>query len=155
LFVLGAFLCLLGGVYIKGHSDGVDGERKEWQAAQTQVLETQLKEVERVNKINADISAKLAQETARADANYRSYKDAIAKVTDGRICFTPDAWRVWITALGGKDNLPPTTGATPSKAAGASDAEVLGNAVENFRQYKACREQLNSLIEWHKKVRGE
>lgn len=138
-----------------GYRKGVNTERMEWEIKEKQVLESQLREVERLNQINAEVSAKLAKETARADANYRSYKDAISKVTDGRVCFTPDAWSLWLASLAGKDYVPPTTGTTPATSTGASDAQVLNSAVDNFRQFQACRTQLNNLILWVKKARGE
>jgi hypothetical protein len=156
LFVLGAFLCLLGGVYIKGHSDGVDGERKEWQAAQTQVLETQLKEIERQKKENAVLVAKYQEVEHQRNIYYRKLQDEINAATNGDRCLGSGAVRVWNQAIGNARDLPRTTSGTAKAPAssGATDREVLTNHVDNMRQYSECRDLHEKLIEWRDKNFG-
>lgn len=81
---------------------------------------------------------------------YRTIKEKIKDETHGSVCFDNGAARLWNDALEG--SLSETTArATETPTSSYSDEVVLQNAIDNFEQYKDCREQLNALIDWHDK----
>jgi DNA uptake protein ComE-like DNA-binding protein len=82
---------------------------------------------------------------------YRELKRKVTNVTDNRVCFADsNALSLWNSSLTGE--LPKaTTGTTKTTTSTntATDTEVLTNAIENFEQAKAIRDQLNALIDWY------
>ena len=101
-----------------------------------------------------EFTAKFDKQQADNVVIYRDIKRKIPNVTDNRICFNDSAaLSVWNSALTG--DLPKaTTGTTETTTSTdtATDTEVLTNAVENFEQAKAIRDQLNALIDWYEKT---
>ncbi|MCX6010323.1 MAG: hypothetical protein NTW48_09925 [Chloroflexi bacterium] len=84
---------------------------------------------------------------------YRDLKKEIPNVTDNRVCFADGAaLGLWNNALAGVSPSYAGTITAPS-GAGATDKEVMENAVENFEQYTAVRKQLNLLIDWYQETR--
>jgi hypothetical protein len=113
-------------------------------------------------------SARIQAAQARSDALTRSLSaaqaeakqlakekaHAIRTATDGRACLSDRALRVLNGAPGlavsGIDRLPPASGqpvATDARV--ATDTDIGSWAITAAGQYEACRERLQSLIDWH------
>lgn len=87
---------------------------------------------------------------------YRTIKEKVYESTSGAVCLGADAVSVFNASLTGDLPEPqPGPAGAPAGAseAGATDTEVLSAAVANNEQYKACRDQLNALIDWHEIAR--
>jgi hypothetical protein len=92
-----------------------------------------------------------AEKTIETKLVYRTIKKEIPNATTGAVCLNDVAGKLWNDALLG-DMSSPSTGATNTPTRTYSDELVIGNAIDNFEQYTACRAQLNALIDWHEKV---
>jgi hypothetical protein len=98
-----------------------------------------------------EVAAKFQNQQAAQTVVYRDLKRKVQDVTDNRICFADNnALQLWNDALTG---MPNTTTGTAKKTTSASttitDEQILANAIENFEQAKAMRDQLNALIDWY------
>ena len=98
-----------------------------------------------------EVAAKFQNQQAAQIVVYRDLKRKVQDVTDNRICFADNnALQLWNDALTGMPNT--TTGTaktTTSASTSVTDEQVLANAIENFEQAKAMRDQLNALIDWY------
>jgi hypothetical protein len=99
-----------------------------------------------------EVVTKFQNQQAAQAIVYRDLKRKVPDVTDDRICFADgNAFSLWNSALTG--NLPKATTRTTQEATSTSpsitDEQVLTNAIENFEQAKAIRDQLNALIDWY------
>jgi hypothetical protein len=97
------------------------------------------------------VAAKFQSQQATQTIVYRDLKREVPDVTDNRVCFADsNALSLWNNALTG--NLPKAATRTTKETAStntATDTAILINAIENFEQSKAIRDQLNALIDWH------
>lgn len=120
-------------------------------AAQLEVkkeLEAKLEAYKAYDLISREFVKKLQEKEVETKIVYRTIKEKVKDETRGRVCFDDGANRMWNDALKGSLSEAPTR--APEKTTRTySDEVVLGNAVENFEQYKQCRDQLNALITWH------
>ena len=98
-----------------------------------------------------EVAAKFQNQQAEQAIVYRNLKRKVQDVTDNRICFADNnALQLWNDALTGMPNT--TTGTaktTTSTSTSVTDEQILANAIENFEQAKAMRDQLNALIDWY------
>ena len=98
-----------------------------------------------------EVAAKFQNQQAEQAIVYRNLKRKVQDVTDNRICFADNnALQLWNDALTGMPNT--TTGTaktTTSTSTAITDEQVITNAIENFEQAKAMRDQLNALIDWY------
>lgn len=136
------------GTYVYGHSNGVDSERAKWVEAQIkQQNELDLQRA-RYEALARQLVKRVQDEGARADENYRKWRAAVTSVTRGRVCFDAGATGLWDESLLGQGRVSGSPAGT-AKTSSATDTAVLGNAIDNFKQYSECRRQLNALIDWH------
>jgi hypothetical protein len=97
-----------------------------------------------------EVTTKFQNQQAEQVIVYRDLKRKVNDVTDNRVCFADNnALSVWNAALTGVPNTTTGTSKTPTSTNTVTDEQVLTNAVENFEQAKAIRDQLNSLIDWY------
>lgn len=99
-----------------------------------------------------EVAVKFQTQQAAQAIVYRDLKRKVSDVTDNRVCFADsNALSLWNSSLTG--NLPKaatrTTQETASASTAITDEQVLTNAIENFEQAKAIRDQLNALIDWY------
>lgn len=113
----------------------------------------QMQEQSEVKAQYEELARALVKRYQEADAKkkvvYRTIKEKVYVETTGKQCLGSGAVGVYNDALTGKTDVPSAPARAAEKAAGASDTQVLANAVENFEQYEECRRQLNALIDWH------
>jgi len=117
-------------------------------------LKKALQETIQLQKVYDDyareVTTKFQNQQAEQVIVYRDLKRKVSDVTDDRICFADgNALSVWNAALAGVPNTPTGTTKTPTSTNTVTDEQVLTNAVENFEQAKAIRDQLNALIDWY------
>jgi hypothetical protein len=98
-----------------------------------------------------EVAAKFQNQQAAQTIVYRDLKRKVKDVTDNRICFADNnALQLWNDALTGMPNTTTGTAKTTTSASTAiTDEQVITNAIENFEQAKAMRDQLNALIDWY------
>jgi hypothetical protein len=98
-----------------------------------------------------EVAAKFQNQQAAQTIVYRDLKRKVQDVTDNRICFADNnALQLWNDALTGMPNTTTGTAKTTTSASTAiTDEQVITNAIENFEQAKAMRDQLNALIDWY------
>ena len=98
-----------------------------------------------------EVAAKFQNQQAEQAIVYRNLKRKVQDVTDNRICFADNnALQLWNDALTGMPNTTTGTAKTTTSASTAiTDEQVITNAIENFEQAKAMRDQLNALIDWY------
>jgi hypothetical protein len=98
-----------------------------------------------------EVAAKFQNQQAAQTIVYRDLKRKVQDVTDNRICFADNnALQLWNDALTGMPNTTTGTAKTTTSANTAiTDEQVITNAIENFEQAKAMRDQLNALIDWY------
>ncbi len=98
-----------------------------------------------------EVAAKFQNQQAAQTVVYRDLKRKVQDVTDDRICFADNnALQLWNDALTGMPNTTTGTAKTTTSASTAiTDEQVITNAIENFEQAKAMRDQLNALIDWY------
>jgi hypothetical protein len=98
-----------------------------------------------------EVAAKFQNQQAAQTVVYRDLKRKVQDVTDNRICFADsNALQLWNDALTGMPNTTTGTAKTTTSASTAiTDEQVITNAIENFEQAKAMRDQLNALIDWY------
>jgi hypothetical protein len=98
-----------------------------------------------------EVAAKFQNQQAAQTVVYRDLKRKVQDVTDNRICFADNnALQLWNDALTGMPNTTSGTAKTTTYAStSVTDEQVLANAIENFEQAKAMRDQLNALIDWY------
>lgn len=119
-------------------------------AAEKKLLEQQLELQKAYDTLSREVVIAYNRQEAKEKIVYRTLKQEIPNVTDNRICFADGAaLGVWNNALSGVPSTSAGTTKAPSATDTATDAEVLANVIENFEQYKAVRNQLNSLIDWY------
>ena len=98
-----------------------------------------------------EVAAKFQNQQAAQTIVYRDLKRKVQDVTDNRICFADNnALQLWNDALTGMPKAATGTAKTTTSASTAiTDEQVITNAIENFEQAKAMRDQLNALIDWY------
>jgi hypothetical protein len=98
-----------------------------------------------------EVAAKFQNQQAAQTIVYRDLKRKVQDVTDNRICFADNnALQLWNDALTGMPNTTTGTAKTTTSAnTTITDEQVITNAIENFEQAKAMRDQLNALIDWY------
>jgi hypothetical protein len=98
-----------------------------------------------------EVAAKFQNQQAAQTVVYRDLKRKVQDVTDNRICFADNnALQLWNDALTGMPNTTAGTAKTTTSAStSVTDEQILANAIENFEQAKAMRDQLNALIDWY------
>jgi hypothetical protein len=98
-----------------------------------------------------EVAAKFQNQQAAQTVVYRDLKRKVQDVTDNRICFADNnALQLWNGALAGMPNTTAGTAKTTTYAStSVTDEQILANAIENFEQAKAMRDQLNALIDWY------
>jgi len=122
-----------------------------WEAKVSEQLQDQLEAKAQYEELARGLVKRYQEASANKKVIYRTIKEKVYVETDGKLCLGDSATRLWNKALVGEDDMPSTASRVPETASGASDTQVLSNAVENFEQYEECRRQLNSLIDWHEK----
>lgn len=152
--LLGSVLILLGSCST-GYVAGRKHEANSWKAEQAKVLDAQIKEREAYLANVTEMVKQYNEKKEKTRVVYRTIREQVPGATTGGVCFSQSAVSLWNSGLSGEKLL---SGSTPGAADapagnGASDTEVLGNAVTNFEQYKQCRDQLNKLIDWHEKFK--
>jgi len=122
-----------------------------WEAKAAEQLQDQLEAKVQYEKLARGLVKRYQEASANKKVIYRTIKEKVYVETDGKLCLGDGAVRLYNDALIGKDAVSAAASRVPETASGASDTQVLSNAVENFEQYEECRRQLNSLIDWHEK----
>lgn len=148
-WVILAIVLALGTSCTSGYVGGRSHANAKWEAKQSKVLEQQMKALAVKEKENRELARKYQEAQADVRIVYRTITKEIKNETSGRVCFGDGAVRLWDDALVGA--VSEAAARTAEKTSGASDTEVLENAVANFEQYQECRAQLNALIDWHEK----
>jgi len=146
-WVILGILLALGTSCTSGYVGGRSHANAKWEAKHAKQLEVQVKALAAKDKENRELARKYQEAQAETKVVYRTIVKEIKNETVGRLCFNDGAVRLWDDALSGAVSEAPARVA--EKASGASDTEVLENAVTNFQQYQECRAQLNALIDWH------
>lgn len=98
------------------------------------------------------LTDKLAQRQVQIDKISREKRDAINRLTTGRVCFSSAAVRVLNDdpADYGFEPMPPATGgADAADGAAATDADVGQWVITARAQYDTCRQRYHALIDWH------
>jgi hypothetical protein len=130
--------------YYKGYQSR-DNKAKVELAKQT---EAKIKAMEAYNLISKELVKAYQQKQVETKIVYRTIKEKVKDETTGRVCFDNGATRLWNNSLEGV--LPDTsTRVAETSSTSYTDEVVLQNAIDNFEQYKDCRDQLNALIDWH------
>ena len=123
-----------------------------WKAAddENEILSQQMEAMQAYERISREFVIAFNEKRTTVRTVYRTITKEVENVTTGRLCFDPSAVRLWNRALDGVSADPSGVTETSSGAdtSGASDKEVLGNAIANFEQYEDCRAQLNAIIDW-------
>lgn len=144
---LATIVALLTFTYFKGYRAA---ERQYTQ----QLVEQLVKEreyLDAVDLMGREIVKAYNTKQVETKVVYRTIKEKVYENTSGTVCLNADAARLWDDAL--LSIMPnPTTRAAETPARAYTDTEVVTNAIDNFELYKQCRDQLNSLIDWHEKV---
>lgn len=94
----------------------------------------------------------LAQRQVQIDKISREKRDAINRLTTGRVCFSGAAVRMLNDdpADYGAPAVPPaTSGPDAADAAAATDTDIGHWIVTARAQYATCRQRLDALIDWH------
>lgn len=150
---LQAKLLVLGLIALTAFVSGIKVATWRYDAEKKKQLEETIALREAYDIVSRDLVKQYNSVKAEKEIIYREIRKEIPNVTDDRICFADaNALSLWNSALNG---LPQASTGTPDQTAGtdsATDAEVLENAVENFKQYTQVRDQLNKLIDFHEKV---
>ena len=99
------------------------------------------------------LTDELAQRQVQIDKISREKRDAINRLTTGRVCFSSAAVRVLNddpADYGAATAMPPATG-SPDAADGAAatDTDIGHWIVTAKSQYELCRERYHALIDWH------
>jgi hypothetical protein len=147
--LLGLILSLAashGVAYYKGYQSR-DNKAKIELLKETQA---KIEAMEAYDLISRQFVKGLQEKQAETKVIYRTITKEIPNATTGRVCFNDNAVSLWDDALKGR--LPEATARAAEKTSGASDTQVLENAIINFEQYESCRTQLNALIDWHERV---
>jgi hypothetical protein len=119
-------------------------------AAEKARVEEQLALKEAYDVLSREVVKKYNEKEAKTVIEYRTIKGKIDDVTDNRICFADNnALSLWNDALNGVSSTTTGTSKETARTSGATDKEIITNAIENFEQYKQARDQLNSLIDWY------
>lgn len=155
-WVLLCVLATLATSCTTGYVAGRKHEANSWKAEQAEQLQAQIKEREVYLANITEMVKQYNEKKEKTRVVYRTIREEVPVVTTGGGCLGAGAVGLWNKGLAGQLALPPApAGAADSPAGtGATDTEVLGNAVENFEQYKQCRDQLNALIDWKEKTYG-
>lgn len=148
--ILGVVLALVAThsvAYYKGYQRAED--------AQAALIVEQWKKEQELQQAIEEMEEEIVKAYQAAEAKekivYRTIKEKVYETTSGAVCIGDSTARLWDDALFG--NMPDaSTGAVEETSRTYTDAEVTTNAIENFEQYKECRNQLNALIDWHEKV---
>lgn len=120
-----------------------------WEAKVAEQLQEQAEVKAQYEALARGLVKRYQEVDSKKKVVYRTIKEKVYVETDGRLCFSDTARGLWNEALTGKTDVPAAAPRAAEKASGASDTQVLANAVENFEQYEECRRQLNALIDWH------
>ena len=120
-----------------------------WEAKAAEQLQEQVEVKAQYEALARGLVKRYQEASAEKKVVYRTIKEKVYVETTGKQCLGSGAVRVYNDALTGKTDMPATTSRASEAASGASDTQVLANAVENFEQYDECRRQLNALIDWH------
>lgn len=120
-----------------------------WEAKAADQLQEQLEAKAQYDKLAMALVKRYQEASAEKKVVYRTIKEKVYVETSGKLCLGSGAVRLWDKALAGENDMPSAATGAAEAASGASDTQVLANAVENFEQYEECRRQLNALIDWH------
>lgn len=95
----------------------------------------------------------LAQRQVQIDKISREKRDAINRLTTGRVCFSSAAVRVLNddpADYGAAPAVSPaTSGPDAADGAAATDADIGQWVITARAQYATCRQRLDALIDWH------
>lgn len=96
----------------------------------------------------------LAQRQVQMDKISREKRDAINRLTTGRVCFSSAAVRVLnddpANNYGAAPAVSPaTSGPDAADGAAATDADIGQWVITARTQYATCRQRLEALIDWH------
>lgn len=147
--LLGALLAALA-LFGSGISVGKDLERAEWLERDRQHQEAMAAETKRADQIAMAYGTALNEANDKASTLRRKLdeqRDQLAAcLPGGGVRFTGAFVRLHDEALqsGGGDSAQP---AGPAAGAGVAADRVLDTQIENGRRWKACRDQLNALID--------
>lgn len=144
--ILGIVLAL-GTSCTSGYVGGRSHANAKWESKHAKQLEAHMKALAVKESENRTLARKYQEAQAETKVVYRTIVKEIQNETVGRICFDDGAIRLWDDALAG--TVSETATRATETASGASDTQVLENAVANFEQYNECRAQLNALIDWY------
>lgn len=146
-----------GVIYLAGFGSGwaVNGWR--WEAKEAVQLKAQADLKFQYEELSRHLVKRYQEVEAKKKVVYRTIKEKVYVETSGKLCFSANAVKLWNEALVGEAVLPPTsTGASEAPGGtGATDTEVLANAVDNFELAAECRDQLNALIDWYEEKVNE
>ena len=99
------------------------------------------------------LTDKLAQRQVQIDKISREKRDAINRLTTGRVCFSSAAVRVLNddpADYGAAPAVSPaTSGPDAADGAAATDADIGQWVITARAQYATCRQRLDALIDWH------
>lgn len=154
-FWVGAILLVVSS-FASGYVAGGRHESNQWKAEQAKQLEAQIRERDAYLANIAEMVKKYNEKKEKARVVYRTIREEVPAVTTGDKCFNQSSVGLWNKGLAGEVVLPGTAvGAVDTPGGnGATDTDVLNNAIVNFEQYKTCRDQLNALIDWSERTFG-
>ena len=118
-------------------------------AAEKIQTEAHQKEIAKRDNENRLLVKKAQEASERTRIVYRTIEKKVKDETSNRACLSVGAVGLWNSALFGLPQAAPGIAEAAGSTNAATDRDVLGNAVENMQLYKECRDQLNSLIDWH------
>lgn len=153
--ILGAVFAIFSSC-TTGYVAGRKHESNKWKAAEAEQLAQQIKDRDAYLANVAEMVKLYNEKKEKTRVVYRTIREEVPVETTGAKCLGAGATGLWNKGLAGEVVLPgAAAGAADSPAGnGATDTEVLGNAITNFEQYKQCRDQLNALIDWKEKTYG-
>lgn len=146
-----ALILALGASHSYAYYKGYKRSQDKAQIALIKQYEKEREYLQSLDLLGRELVKAYANTKVETKTVYRTLIKEIPHATTGAVCFNDVAGRLWNDALFG--NLPDATSGPADETARAhTDDIILSNAVLNFEQYTACRQQLNALIDWHEKV---
>jgi len=147
-YVILATIIFLGISHSFAFYKGYDYRDVKAKAQLAKEYQEKIEALEAYDKISREFVKSYQKEEQQIKIVYRTIKEKVKNETTGRVCFDDGANRLWNDALEGSMSQTPSR-AFEKTTSTYSDELVLRNAIENFEQYKNCRAQLNSLIDWY------
>lgn len=131
--------------YVKGLQSA---ERDAFKTA-NKMLQAAIDDKARVDQKLRQLTHELQTGQTKTKVIYRQIERKVDEATDNRVCFTPESLSLWNDAISGSNSMPkaPTRTSEIPGAAGATDRQLLRNAIKNFETCNGYRNQIIAIIE--------